>query len=77
MVALAGSTNGLLTYAMLKTLNNVRGWLAWKWIFFIEGLKPEASLGFLGPVAIGALSVENGRHVSGEADGVIRIRRHA
>jgi hypothetical protein len=43
MVALAGSTNGLLTYAMLKTLNNVRGWLAWKWIFFIEGLKPEVS----------------------------------
>ena len=37
MVALAGSTNGLLTYSVLRTLNGVRGWLAWRWIFLIEG----------------------------------------
>ena len=37
MFALAGSVNGLLSYGVIKTLNAVNGWLAWRWIFFIEG----------------------------------------
>jgi hypothetical protein len=37
IVTAAGSANGLLAYAFLKNLNGVRGWLAWRWIFFIEG----------------------------------------
>jgi len=36
--ALAGSMNGLLGYGILKNLNGARGWLAWRWIFLIEGL---------------------------------------
>jgi len=35
--ALAGSMNGLLAYAILKYLNGARGWLAWRWLFLIEG----------------------------------------
>jgi hypothetical protein len=37
MVTVAGSANGLLAYAFLKNMNGVRGWLAWRWIFFTEG----------------------------------------
>jgi len=36
--ALAGSFNGLLAYAILKNLNGARGWLAWRWLFLVEGL---------------------------------------
>ena len=35
--ALAGSMNGLLAYGVIKNLNGARGWLAWKWLFLIEG----------------------------------------
>jgi MFS family permease len=35
--AVAGSANGLLSYAILKDLNGASGWLAWRWIFLIEG----------------------------------------
>lgn len=37
MFAVAGSANGLLSYAIVKDLNGARGWLAWRWIFLIEG----------------------------------------
>ncbi|OJD32526.1 mfs transporter protein [Diplodia corticola] len=41
-VALAGSFNGLLAYAITRTLSNARGWTAWQWIFLIEGVVPIA-----------------------------------
>jgi MFS family permease len=37
MITVAGSANGLLAYAFLQNLNGVHGWLAWRWIFFVEG----------------------------------------
>ena len=37
MFAVAGSVNGLMAYGILKNLNGVGGWLAWRWIFLIEG----------------------------------------
>jgi hypothetical protein len=37
MITVAGSGNGLLAYAFLQNLNGVHGWLAWRWIFFVEG----------------------------------------
>ena len=37
MFAIAGSINGLISYGLLENLNNVHGWLAWRWIFFVEG----------------------------------------
>ncbi|KAL1647057.1 hypothetical protein SLS58_002827 [Diplodia intermedia] len=41
-VALAGSFNGLLAYAIQLTLDGANGWSAWKWIFLIEGVVPVA-----------------------------------
>lgn len=43
MFAIAGSANGLLSYAILKDLNDVNGWLAWRWIFLIEGRSESCS----------------------------------
>jgi MFS family permease len=37
MVAVSGSANGLIAYVLLKNMNGVRGWLAWRWMFLIEG----------------------------------------
>nr|OQO18211.1 hypothetical protein B0A51_13371 [Rachicladosporium sp. CCFEE 5018] len=34
----AGAFGGLLAYAIASGLNGTRGWLAWRWIFIIEGL---------------------------------------
>lgn len=36
--SLAGAFNGLLAYAIITDLNGTRGWLAWKWLFLIEGM---------------------------------------
>ncbi|GME33902.1 MFS transporter [Neofusicoccum parvum] len=41
-VALAGSFNGLLAYAIQMTLDGANGWSAWQWIFLIEGCVPIA-----------------------------------
>ncbi|CZT13753.1 uncharacterized protein RAG0_17250 [Rhynchosporium agropyri] len=40
MATLAGAFNGIIAYAITKDLNGVRGWLAWRWIFLIEGVLP-------------------------------------
>lgn len=37
---LAGSLNGLIAYAVERTLDGKNGWSAWRWIFFIEGIIP-------------------------------------
>ncbi|KAF2670439.1 putative pantothenate transporter [Microthyrium microscopicum] len=42
VTALSGSFNGILGYGIVKNLNNVRGWLAWRWVFLIEGLMAVA-----------------------------------
>lgn len=41
-VAIAGSFNGLLAYAIQLNLDGARGWSAWQWIFLIEGIVPIA-----------------------------------
>ncbi|KAK4961534.1 hypothetical protein LTR10_002024 [Elasticomyces elasticus] len=41
-VALAGSCNGLIAYAITLTLDGHHGWRAWRWIFLVEGILPIA-----------------------------------
>lgn len=38
VVAIAGSMNGVIAYGIEVNLNGARGWPAWRWIFFIEGI---------------------------------------
>lgn len=38
MMAVAGSMNGIIAYGIELHLNNAQGWLAWRWIFLIEGI---------------------------------------
>ncbi|KAL2071939.1 hypothetical protein VTL71DRAFT_11282 [Oculimacula yallundae] len=40
MATLAGAFNGIIAYAITKDLNGVGGWLAWRWIFLVEGILP-------------------------------------
>jgi hypothetical protein len=40
MSTLAGAFNGLIAYAITKNLNGKNGWLAWRWIFLVEGILP-------------------------------------
>jgi len=40
MATLAGAFNGMIAYAITKDLNGRGGWLAWRWIFLIEGILP-------------------------------------
>ncbi len=40
MATLAGAFNGIIAYAITKNLNGTGGWLAWRWIFLIEGILP-------------------------------------
>lgn len=40
--ALAGAFNGLVSYGIARDLNGHNGWLAWRWIFLIEGIMPVA-----------------------------------
>lgn len=40
MSTLAGAFNGLVAYAITKDLDGKNGWLAWRWIFLIEGVLP-------------------------------------
>ncbi|KAI1340036.1 MFS general substrate transporter [Xylariaceae sp. FL0016] len=42
MSTLAGAFNGLIAYAISKNLDGANGWLAWRWIFLIEGVIPIA-----------------------------------
>lgn len=35
--------NGLISYGIANNLNGANGWLAWRWIFLIEGLMPIAA----------------------------------
>ncbi|KUJ07763.1 MFS general substrate transporter [Mollisia scopiformis] len=37
---LAGSFSGLISYGVVENLNGAHGWLAWRWIFLIEGVLP-------------------------------------
>ncbi len=37
MMAVAGSMNGVIAYGIQRNLNHARGWLAWRWLFLIEG----------------------------------------
>jgi MFS family permease len=37
MMAVAGSMNGVIAYAIQRNLNHAHGWLAWRWLFLIEG----------------------------------------
>ncbi|CAK7224657.1 hypothetical protein SBRCBS47491_005624 [Sporothrix bragantina] len=39
---IAGAFNGLIAYGIAKNLNGAHGWLAWRWIFLIEGILPIA-----------------------------------
>ncbi|CZR67490.1 uncharacterized protein PAC_17389 [Phialocephala subalpina] len=39
---LASSFSGLISYGVVQDLNGAHGWLAWRWIFLIEGLLPMA-----------------------------------
>jgi sugar phosphate permease len=40
--ALASSFTGLISYGIQTHLEGKNGWLAWRWIFLIEGLMPIA-----------------------------------
>jgi len=40
MATVAGAFNGLVAYAVQKNINGHHGWLAWRWIFLIEGIIP-------------------------------------
>lgn len=46
MMAISGSMNGLIAYGIQINMDNVHGWLAWRWIFLIEG-KTKTSWHFL------------------------------
>lgn len=37
MSAVAGTMNGLIAYGIEEHMKHVGGWLAWRWIFLIEG----------------------------------------
>ncbi|TVY81958.1 putative transporter [Lachnellula suecica] len=39
---LASSFSGLISYGVVQDLNGAHGWLAWRWIFLIEGVMPMA-----------------------------------
>ncbi|KAF2801054.1 MFS general substrate transporter [Melanomma pulvis-pyrius CBS 109.77] len=41
--SLASSFNGLVSYGIAKNLNGKNGWLAWRWIFLVEGVMPIAA----------------------------------
>ncbi|KIY01719.1 uncharacterized protein Z520_01857 [Fonsecaea multimorphosa CBS 102226] len=38
MSAVAGAFNGIIAYGIEKNLNGADGWLAWRWLFLIEGV---------------------------------------
>ncbi|KAF8850815.1 MFS general substrate transporter [Acephala macrosclerotiorum] len=44
---LASSFSGLISYGVVQDLNGAHGWLAWWWIFLIEGLMPIAMSTFV------------------------------
>ena len=35
--AVAGAFNGIIAYGIEKNLKGANGWLAWRWLFLIEG----------------------------------------
>lgn len=49
MSAVAGAFNGIIAYAIEKTLAGTGGWLAWRWLFLIEGVL-KSKLGHLSPI---------------------------
>ncbi|CAK7207189.1 hypothetical protein SEUCBS139899_009997 [Sporothrix eucalyptigena] len=42
MSTIAGAFNGLISYGIAIHLNGKHGWLAWRWIFLVEGIMPIA-----------------------------------
>jgi MFS family permease len=42
ITALAGAFGGLVAYAIIQHHNGQNGWMAWRWIFLIEGILPTA-----------------------------------
>ena len=40
--SLAGAFNGLIAYGIQRSLGGHNNWLAWRWIFLIEGIIPTA-----------------------------------
>lgn len=36
--AIAGAFNGIIAYAVEKTLQGANGWASWRWLFLIEGV---------------------------------------
>lgn len=40
MSTLAGAFNSLIAYGIVKDMDGLRGWKAWRWIFLIEGVMP-------------------------------------
>lgn len=40
VTALAGAFSGLTAYAIIQHHNGQNGWMAWRWIFLIEGILP-------------------------------------
>jgi MFS family permease len=63
MFALAGSMNGILSYGIVKNLNNARGWLAWRWLFLIEGNRSSLHPILTPDVSSLTLSRSHGRRV--------------
>ena len=47
MTTIGGAFNGLIAYAITKNLNGTGGWLAWRWIFLIEGILPVGASFFV------------------------------
>lgn len=63
MWAVAGSMNGLLSYGILKNLNHKNGWLAWRYIFLIEGSDISKAIiwhNFLLTLKLGLMSITFG-----------------
>lgn len=52
MSAVAGSMNGLIAFGIENDMELVNGWLAWRWIFLIEGELSVSTVCVLAPLHI-------------------------